>query len=152
MNRLIAVMATVVLGILSTAHAEDKPAAALKVVTDQITIPNSVVKFDMVQLPAGQVAIKDVAGKDVVVPIKPIWIGKTEVTWDEYDIYWLALDLPKAERAGVISDKGVVRARPSAPFEPPDRGWGHDGSPAGSMFCWEAKRYCEWLSRRTNKK
>jgi len=122
-------------------------AADLK--SNEDTIPNTTVKFTMLQLPAGKVTIKDKDGKDVEVAVKPIWLGKTEVTWDEFDNFWQALDLPtKAEREAAVKNK----SRPSKPYEPPDRGWGHDGSPAGSMFCREAKRYCEWLSKKTGKK
>ena len=46
----------------------------LKTTTDQL--PKTTVKFDMVQLPAGKVTLKD--GKEY--DIKPIWIGTTEVT------------------------------------------------------------------------
>jgi formylglycine-generating enzyme required for sulfatase activity len=123
-------------------RAEEKP----KTVDD--TIPNTTVKFTMVQVPAGKITIKDKDGKDAEFAIKPIWIGKTEVTWDEYDNFWQCLDLPKDERGPAVKSK----SRPSAPYEPPDRGWGHEGSPAGSMFCREAKRYCEWLSKKTGKK
>ncbi len=134
--------------------AEDKPGAAggLKTTTDKITIPNSVVEFTLVQLPAGKITLKDKEGKDVEHAIKPIWIGQYEVTWEEYDIFWQALDLPEKDRAGVKSDKFVIRERPSVPYEPPDRGWGHDGWPAGSIWDREAKRYCEWLSAKTKHK
>lgn len=112
------------------------------------TIPNTTVKFTLLQLPAGKISIKDKDGKDTEAAIKPIWIGKTEVTWDEFDNFWACLDLPMAERKAAVENK----SRPSKPYKPPDRDWGHDGSPAGSMFCREAKRYCEWLSKKTGKK
>ncbi len=132
------------------ALAEEK----LPTTTDKITIPNTVVQFTLVKLPAGKVTLKDKDGKDKdkEVEIKPVWIGQTEVTWDEYDIYWQALDLPEDQRGAVKSDKEKIRSRPSVPYSPPDRGWGHDHSPAGSMFCREAKVYCEWLSKMTGHK
>ena len=109
-------------------------------------IPDTVVEFKLVKLPAGKVTINDKDGKPGEVEIKPIWIGQTEVTWDEYDVFWQALDLPIKQRAASKTDKDMIRSRPSVPYSPPDRGWGHDGSPAGSMFCREAKAYCQWLS------
>src|SRR6478609_10107501 len=79
------------------------------------TIPKSTAKFDLVKLPAGKVKVN---GKEV--DVKPVWIGKTEVTWDEYDIYWQRLDLTAEEvRAGADADN-----RPSKPYSPPDRGFG----------------------------
>lgn len=115
-------------------------------------IPDTTVDFEMVKIPAGKITLKDKDGKDKEYQVKSIWIGKKEVTWDEYDIWYQALDLPSKDRAGVKSDKDVIRSRPSIPYESPERNWGHDGWPAGSMFCREAKRYCEWLTDKTKKK
>jgi len=56
------------------------------------------------------------------------------------------------QRSGMRTDKEAIRSRPSTPYSPTDRGWGHDGSPAGSMFCREAKAYCKWLSEKTGHK
>src|SRR6266498_477483 len=83
------------------ALAEEK----LPTTTDKITIPNTVVQFTLVKLPAGKVTLKDKDGKDKdkEVEIKPVWIGQTEVTWDEYDIDWQALDLPEDQRGAVKS-------------------------------------------------
>jgi formylglycine-generating enzyme required for sulfatase activity len=136
----------------SSVRAEDKPPETTK---DKITIPQSVVEFTLVKLPAGKITMKDKDGKEKEVEIKPVWIGQTEVTWDEYDVYWLIQDLPNLtdkQRAAMRSDKEVIRSRPSAPYEPPDRSWGQHDCPAGSMFCREAKNYCEWLSKRTGHK
>jgi formylglycine-generating enzyme required for sulfatase activity len=133
------------------ATAEEKPKPP-EVVTDTLKVPGTTAEFKMVKLPAGKITLKDKDGNDKEVAIKPVWISQTEVTWDTYDIYYLALDLPKEQRAGVTSDKDVIRSRPSKPYSTPDRGWGHHGSPAGSIFCREAKRYCDWLSQTTGKK
>jgi formylglycine-generating enzyme len=128
------------------ARAEDKDKP--ETTTDAIRVPGTVAEFQLVKLPAGKVTIKDADGKDKEVEIKPIWIGQYEVTWDQYDVFWQRLDLTPAERkAGVDAEN-----RPSKPYIPPDRNWGHDGSPAGSMFCKEAKRYCAWLSKKTGHK
>src|SRR2546430_1720459 len=102
----------------------------LETTTDKITIPNSVVQFTLVKLPAGKVTLKDKDGKDKEVEIKPIWIGQTEVTWDEYDIYWQVLDMPADPRKGLQSGKEVNRTRPSAPYKPAERERGHDGTRA----------------------
>jgi len=126
----------------------EKP--SLKTATDKIEVPGSTVEFTLVQLPAGKITLKDKDGKDKEIEIKPIWIGKTEVTWDEYDIFWQVLDLPEKERGQ--TKYGPNASRPGPPYSPPDRGWGHDGFPAGSMpFKW-AKAYCAWLSKMTGHK
>ncbi len=119
---------------LSVAIAEDKP----KVESD--TIQGTSVKFDLVRLPAGKITIN---GKEH--EIKSICIGKTEVTWDEYDVYWQRLDLTAQE-----VQKGFdAENRPSKPYAPPDRGFGHNGFPAGSICFAEAQKYVKWLSKKT---
>ena len=138
--------------VAATCTADDKSPPARETTTDKITIPGTVVDFTLVKLPAGKVTIKDKDGNDKAYDVKSIWIGKTEVTWDEYDIFWQALDLPGNQRAGVKSDQRVIRSRPSVPYAPPDRNFGHDGSPAGSMFFREAKNYCDWLRTKTGHK
>jgi len=107
------------------------------------TIPKSTAKFDLVKLPAGKVKV---GGKEV--EVKSILIGKTEVTWDEYDIYWQRLDLSADEiKAGADADN-----RPSKPYAPPDRGFGRNGYPAGSIAFAEAQKYVKWLSKKTGHK
>jgi len=128
---------------------EDKP--AIKTTKDKIEIPGSTVEFTLVQLPAGKITLKDKDGKEKEIEIKPIWIGKTEVTWDEFDIFWLKLDLTKEERHK-LRELNDIRAKASIPEEPPDRGWGHEGFPAGSMSFKYAKAYCTWLSKMTKHK
>ena len=136
--------------VLPVARAGDAPPdrpSPLKKSVDRI--PGTTVDFTLLQLPAGKITMKDKDGKEQTYEIKPIWLGQTEVTWPEYDVFWQVLDLStKAEREAAIDAK----SRPSRPYEPPYRNWGQDGSPAGSMFPKEAKRYCEWLSKKTGHK
>lgn len=121
---------------------------AAKPETEELKIPNAVVKFDMVKVPGGKVTIKGKDGKEKEVEVKPLWVGKTEVTWDEYDIFWQRLDLTADE-----IQKGVdAENRPSKPYSPPDRGFGRTGWPAGSITYAEAQKYVKWLSKVTNKK
>lgn len=107
------------------------------------TIPGTSVKFEMIPLPAGTMTINKTA-----VEIKPVWIGKTEVTWDEYDIYAFKLDEKENQKIGELD----AIARPTKPYGAPDRGFGHKGYPALSMTFHAAQEYCRWLSAKTGKK
>jgi formylglycine-generating enzyme required for sulfatase activity len=107
------------------------------------SIPGTAIKFEMIPLPAGTVTINE-----AVVAIKPIWIGKTEVTWDEYDLYAFKLDMAASEQIGELD----AIARPTKPYGAPDRGFGHRGYPALSMTFHAAQKYCRWLSTMTGKK
>jgi formylglycine-generating enzyme required for sulfatase activity len=114
----------------------------------------SVVNIDLVRIPAGRITL---TGKDGVArehEIKPVWIGRTEVIWEQYDVFWQMLDLssPWADRNERINKAVRERSRPSKPYEPPDRGWGHDGFPAITLTFEAADTYCTWLSQQTGKK
>jgi formylglycine-generating enzyme required for sulfatase activity len=105
------------------------------------------VSFEMVQLPPGKITLKDDKGKETEYQIKPIWIAKTETTWEPYDVFWMRLD------AESPWDRKVdAQSRPSKPYFPPDRGWGHEGSPAMALTRQSAELYCQWLSKNTGKK
>lgn len=114
------------------------------------TIPGTLVKFEMVSIPGGTFAIVDPTkgGAARTVRVKPLWIGKTEVTWDEYDIYAFRLDQTEQQKAQGID----ATSRPSRPYGAPDRGFGHHGYPALSMTFHAAEEYCRWLSGKTGKK
>jgi formylglycine-generating enzyme required for sulfatase activity len=104
-------------------------------------IAGTVVSFEMVPVPSGTVTV---AGKPVAV--KPFFIGRTEVTWDAYDIFALGLD---AAKSGGAAD---AVARPSQPYGAPDYGWGHAGSPVISATRSAAQAFAAWLSAKTGKK
>ena len=94
----------------------------------RLTIPGTEVSFEMVWIPEGG-----------------FWIGKTEVTWDEYLVY---CDFENPARETGKGVDGI--SRPSKPLEdvaPFDRDWGLGRRPAVGMSWNAAKRYCEWLSK-----
>lgn len=113
-------------------------------------IPSSTVEFQMVEIPAGNIDLPDPEspGKIKKIAIKKFWIGKTEVSWDEYDVWAYRMDLTEEERY-----RGVdAKSRPSKPYGAPDRGFGHAGYAAISLTAHAAQAYCEWLSAKTGKK
>ena len=113
-----------------------EPLVAARSYTD--TIPGTLVSFDMIAVPGDP----------------PFYIGKTEVTWDEYDVFTHRLDQPAAR---VVTDTAMARvidavARPSKPYGAPDYGWGHQGYPAISIAAPAAAEYTAWLSAKTGKR
>jgi len=88
------------------------------------------------------------------VTLSDFWIGKTEVTWDEYLAFFRAtssqgrLDsntVPENEKADAISGA-------TPPWGAPDQGWGKGSRPAITMTWYAAGVYCRWLSSVTGKK
>ncbi len=117
------------------------PLTAQARVTD--ALPDTRLHWEMVAVPGGEVTVPGADGP-VHVAVAPFLIGATEVPWDLYDVFYLKLDIPRADRAGVDS-----KLRPSSPYGAPDRGFGHRGWPAISLTHDAATRFAAWLSERT---
>lgn len=113
------------------------PQAAVSPTTYQETIPGTLVRFEMVPVPAG--------GESPGAGVAPFYLGRTEVTWDMYDVFALGLDKKTPEGAP------DAVARPSRPYGAPDYGWGHAGYPAISIAREAADAYVTWLSSVTGK-
>ena len=105
------------------------------------SIAGSLVTFEMAPVPGGTLGLDD-----RTVTVLPFYIGRTEVTWDMYDVFALGLDRPE--------DRGQADAiaRPSQPYGAPDYGWGHAGYPVISITRAAAEAFCEWLSMKTGKR
>lgn len=118
---------------VSTAYASPQPMVVTE--TINLRVPGTTVRFDLIPTPAGTVTI-DEHKHDVPAML----VLTTEVTWDLYDIFVYNLDQPDG-----TSPADAV-SRPSKPYVPPDRGFGHDGYPAIGMTRKAAERFCDWIS------
>src|SRR5688500_581727 len=61
-------------------------------------IPGTLVEFEMVPVPAGSIEYRIGKGEPQQATVKRFWIGKTEVTFDEFDILRIGLYITDAER------------------------------------------------------
>lgn len=112
------------------------------------TIGGTKVGFEMIGVPGGKFtrgSRED--GPEHSVTVSPFWIGKTEVTWDEYEVFYF-----QTEGAATRDPKVDAVTRPTPPYIPPDLGWGRGTRPAVSMSHFAATKYCEWLAALTGKK
>jgi len=112
------------------------PLIAQQIVRD--SIPGTLVSFELVFIPT----------PDSRPPTHGLWVARTEVTWDMYDVFAWRLDLPPAERSSAVD----AAARPSSPYGAPDYGWGHRGFPAISIAFPAAQAFCAWLSGKTGRR
>lgn len=112
------------------AAASQEPGA--RPTTYRETIPGTLVTFEMVRIEG--------AGE-----VESFYLGRTEVTWDMYDVFALGLD-EKTPQGGASAV-----ARPSKPYGAPDYGWGHTGYPAISLAREAAEAFAAWLSTKTGK-
>lgn len=119
-------------------------------------------KFEMLPIPGGEYTIGSPdsepgraadEGPQRKIKIAPFWMGKTEVTWDEYDVWNHNLDIKKRKVLKLDPTKQDLVAdtvtRPTKPYTDMTFGMGHDGYPAICMTQLAAKTYCQWLSAKT---
>ncbi len=131
------------------------------------SIAGTEMKFDLVPIPGGEFemgspATEEKRGDDEgpvhKVKIAPFWMGKFEVTWDEYYEYALSLDIKRKEDAKVDKAKQVdtekaadAVTRPTPPYADMTFGYGRLNQPAICMTHHSAMEYCRWLSAKTGK-
>jgi formylglycine-generating enzyme required for sulfatase activity len=172
--------------VLAAIHAKilansKETAAEMKAYTEKI--PGTDSAFEVVSIPSGEFLMGSPAsekgrkadeGPQRKLKIEPFWMGKTEVRWNEYEIFMfpglekgtnvptervdreLLLNfadlLPTAGKDGAnpyIGKEGDAVSRPTTPYVEMSFGMGKDGFPAISMTHYAATRYCRWLSAKT---
>jgi formylglycine-generating enzyme required for sulfatase activity len=124
-------------------------------------IPDSTVKFDMIPITGGTFTMGSPAaeskrtadeGPQHEVKIRPFWMGKTEVTWNEFDLFAFSKSLPKpADPSSSSNVAADAVSKPTPPYADPTFGMGHDNQPAISITHHAAMEYCRWLSAKTGK-
>jgi formylglycine-generating enzyme required for sulfatase activity len=124
------------------------------------TIPGSKVKFEMVAIPSGKYlrgsppaekGREANEGPQHPVEIKPIWVGKMEVTWDEFDVYWRAKPGKKEDKEPEKPKDADAVTRPTPPYADETFGLGREGNPVICITHHTAMQYCRWLSVKTGK-
>jgi formylglycine-generating enzyme required for sulfatase activity len=145
---------------LTPKEAEAKTEAAMKPYAQQI--PGTEAKFQMLPIrggeflmgsPKGEKDRKADEGPQHKVAVEPFWMGKYEVTWEEFDVWTFDLDLQKRKLTGVkptpLDKNADAITRPTKPYTDMTFNMGHDGYPAICMTQLAAKVYCQWLSAKT---
>ncbi len=107
----------------------------------------------MMGSPASESNRKDDEGPQVKVKIKPFWMGKCEVSWDEYGPFMIT-DVGRnkdGSRQKFDPNAAITEiiSQPTTPYTEMSFGMGTDGYPAISMSQHAANKYCEWLSAQT---
>lgn len=128
-------------------------------------IPGSRVSFEMIAIEGGTFTIgspvtepfrDEDEGPTTQLRISPFWMGKIEVSWDEFDTF-----IKQTRSEGRTEDQYAstrttgaidVVTGPTPAYGNPDQGWGRGKRPAITMTHFAAVKYCEWLSAVTGKK
>lgn len=143
-----------------TPDAEAKTEDEMKPYTQPI--PGTGVKFDMVPIRGGKFLMgspgdeedrKDDEGPQHEVVVDPFWMGKCEVTWEEYEQWSMGLDkqLRKHNKVEPTAYDKLADAitRPTMPYQDMTFDMGKEGYPAICMEQLAAKMYCKWLAAKT---
>jgi len=143
------------------ANLQEKSAADMKSYTN--FIPGSEVAYEMVPIPGGEFVMgspdgekdrqKD-EGPQHPVKISPFWMGRYEVTWEEYLLFQYPDDEQKLREThptdAAVNKLSDAVTHPSKPY--PDMSFGmgkKKGLPVISMTQHAANKYCHWLSAKT---
>ncbi|MBW6502356.1 MAG: SUMF1/EgtB/PvdO family nonheme iron enzyme [Bacteroidales bacterium] len=125
-------------------------------------IPGSGVSFDMIAVSGGSFRMgspesepkrDEDEGPVREVTVSDFWMGKAEVTWDEYLAFFRATGSQGRTEGQTVSVKdadAISGATP--PWGAPDQGWGKGSRPAITMTWHAASVYCQWLSQVTGKR
>lgn len=140
--------------------------------TESLDGPEGKVTFEMIAVPGGEFVMgspdseegrrKD-EGPQVKVRLKAFWIGKCEVSWDEFDLYFRVGNTNLLKKEGDEDKKEEANkdgkplapadavSKPTKPYVDETYGFERDRHPAICMTHHAAMKYCEWLSKKTGK-
>ena len=127
------------------------------------TVPQTAAPYSMVAIKGGKLKLgspdseagrKTHEGPQVELSVEPFWMGKYEVTWDEYNPFMVTqVDRYKdGSRKDYDPATGSIVdavSQPTTPYMEMSFGMGTRGYPAISMTQHAANKYCQWLSAQT---
>jgi formylglycine-generating enzyme required for sulfatase activity len=124
-------------------------------------IPGSQVRFTMEAVPGGDFLMgspltekgrKDDEGPQHPVRVRPFWMGRCEVTWEEYDLFLAGGPTSDRDNEAALAKDADAITRPTPPYVDETYGFGREGGwPVVAISHHAAMEYCHWLSRKTGK-
>ncbi len=171
MQRVLQHLVGIIAMVLILATSFLRPAQADKAVTYPLvekhshtsyteTIPGTKVKFEMIAVPGGTYMQGSPAtekgrnadeGPQHPVTVKGFWIGKCEVTWDEFDAYWRGRPGQKEDKEPENPKDADAVTRPTPAYADETFGLGREGNPLICISWHTCMQYCRWLSVKTGK-
>jgi len=121
---------------------------------------NDEVSFEMIAIPGGTFIMGSPEkepgrsadeGPQHEVKVRPFWMGKREVTWDEFDLWWKEEENKNPNKPDAKNAESDATSRPTPPYV--DETYGHEREkhPALCMTHHAAMKYCQWLTKKTGK-
>ena len=125
-------------------------------------IETSDISFDMIPIKGGVFSMgspeddEDRGESELIerkVKVSDFWMGKHELTWDEYELWMINLDkdnrVYNKHKPTKQDEHSDAVTKPTAPYTDMSFGMGKKGYPAICMTHLSARMYCMWLSART---
>jgi formylglycine-generating enzyme required for sulfatase activity len=147
---------------LPVAGAEARTEAEMRPYTDRIV--GSDATFDMVPIRGGRFTLGSPLnekrrnadeGPQVAVEIEPFWMGKCEVTWDEFEIWDFNLDRffreLRKEKPTPWDEIADFLLLPTKPYADLAFGMGKGKRPVVGVTHYGAQFYCKWLTAKTGR-
>ncbi len=92
-------------------------------------------------------------GPQKEISVEPFWMGKHEVTWNEFQLFMYPEEEKKSRSSkNLPAELNALTdsvSHPTQPYVEMSFGMGTDGFPAISMTHHAANKYCQWLSAKT---
>jgi formylglycine-generating enzyme required for sulfatase activity len=127
-------------------------------------IEHTELKIAMVPIPGGSFQMgspddeedrNDDEGPQRKVTVSPFWIGKYEITWDQYDAWGEEIDQARRRLMGIeAGPRDLVvdgLSKPTDPYTDMSFGMGKGSLPAICMTQHAARVYCKWLTAKTGR-
>jgi formylglycine-generating enzyme required for sulfatase activity len=123
------------------------------------TVPGSKVTFEMIYVPGGKFTMGSPAkekgrrkdeGPQHEVELKPFWMSKNEVTWDEYNKF-LDIGNELALKGGANDESPDAITYPTPPYADPTFGYGGGNQPAIALTHQAVSAYARWVASKTGK-
>lgn len=126
------------------------------------TVPGTRIHLDMVAVKGGTATIgspekepgrKSDEGPVHSVELDPFWIGKYEITWEQYELFvYPAIEKERNAKTTTVNKNRITVdavTSPTPPFTDMSFGMGKAGYPAVNMTQYAALAYCKWLTEKT---
>jgi formylglycine-generating enzyme required for sulfatase activity len=115
-------------------------------------------QFEMVYVPGGEVTVgspesepgrESNEGPRYKAKVGNFWMGKCEVTWDEFDLFWFDGSFLVANDDRAKDFKADAITRPTNTFVDETYEHGREGHPVMCLTHHAAMMYCHWLRKKT---
>ena len=144
--------------IIDTAEKKQAPART----NYSATVPKTGAKYTMLAVSGGEVLMGSPddekgrladEGPQYKAKVDPFWMGKYEVTWDEFKPFLITRTARKRDgyilKQKYADDFMDLISSPTSPYTEMSFGMGLEGFPAICMTHHAASKYCQWLSSQT---